>query len=226
MRTVRMTHVFLGCLAIATVWPAVLPADDVMAVAGQLAERHMTYVYGSSDLDRGGLDCSGFVQLVFRQACGIDLPDEADKQLAWCREHGQVWDANSNWSPPILQPGDLIFYAGPEALPRESLVSHVMIYCGNGIAVGAQGTGRQLDGSLAGVGYYPFRVRAPRGVIGEPGTRFLGHRQVFAYGRLLLPPGTTANPLLVSIPAALLPGSMTGQAGLSPRPALSNPDFD
>jgi cell wall-associated NlpC family hydrolase len=101
----------------------------------------------------------------------------------------------------MLQPGDLIFYAGPEALPRQSLVSHVMMYCGNGIAVGAQGKGRQLDGTNTGVGYYPFRLRAPQGIFGESGTRFLGHRKVFAYGRLFSMPGMAAvNPAAVSIP--------------------------
>jgi hypothetical protein len=50
--------------------------------------------------------------------------------------------------------------------------------------VGAQGKGRRVDGAFSGVGYYWFPVRSPVGIWGEAGERFIGHRKVFAYGRL------------------------------------------
>jgi hypothetical protein len=159
-------------------------AEDVLGVADKLVQQRLKYIYGSEDLAKGGLDCSGFVQIVFRAASGVDLPNEADKQLAFLREHGEVWDSTSGWTPLTLQPGDLIFFAGPYELPRSSLISHVMIYCGHNIMVGAQGHGRRIDGLFSGVGYYPFPLREPKGIWGESGERFVGNRRVFAYGRL------------------------------------------
>jgi hypothetical protein len=163
-------------------------AEDVLTVADGLARKHLVYVYGSDDPRQGGLDCSGFVKLVFREGCGMELPDEADQQLAYCRAHGQAWDSTSGWTPATLQPGDLIFFAGPKATARVSEVSHVMIYCGNNVMVGAQAEGWQVDGTHAGVGYYPIPFRAPLGIFGEVGDRYIGYRRVFAYGRLLKSP--------------------------------------
>jgi len=178
-----------------------LHADDVLASADRLARQHLSYLYGSGDLRNGGLDCSGFVQIVFREGRGVDLPNEADKQLDYVRAHGQVWDSTSAWTPALLQPGDLIFYAGPDPLPRASLVSHVMIYCGEDIMAGAQGKGRQLDGLFSGVGYYYFRPQFPSGILGESGERFVGHRRVFAYGRLNSAPPTVTHESVASMPA-------------------------
>jgi cell wall-associated NlpC family hydrolase len=163
-----------------------LRADDLLTVADRLVSQHLSYIYGSEDLRNGGLDCSGFVQIVFRDSCGIELPNEADKQLEYCREHGQVWDSTSAWTPETLQPGDLIFFAGPYDLPRTSRVVHVMIYCGYDTMMGAQALGRREDGIIGGVGEYFFNPRFPSGILGESGERFIGHRRVFAYGRLNL----------------------------------------
>jgi cell wall-associated NlpC family hydrolase len=173
-----------------------LRAGDEMTIVERLAHQHLSYIYGSGDLNKGGLDCSGFVQVVFREAYGLELPDEADKQLGYCREHGQVWDATSGWTPATLRPGDLIFFAGPDVLPRSSDVEHVMIYCGGNIMAGAQGKGIQMDKVSGGVGLYYFRPHYPGGVWGEAGDRFFGHRRVFAYGRLT--PGQTPTGLMVA----------------------------
>ncbi len=179
MRVVRFAF-YLSLVAAAPL----LRAEDVLTVANRLAHQHLGYIYGSEDPARGGLDCSGFVKYVIHEASGIELPDEADRQLEYCRDHGQVWDATSNWTPATLQPGDLIFFAGPQPLARNSLICHVMIYCGNHVMVGAQGEGRQMDGTMGGVGFYPIPDRPPTGILGESGERFIGHRRIFAYGRL------------------------------------------
>jgi len=173
-------------LGLALILAGVLPlrANDVLMVADRLARQHLSYVYGSDEPGKGGFDCSGFVEFVFQKACGIDLPNQADLQLDYCRTHGQVWDATSTWTPATLQPGDLIFFAGPQPSPRTSEVTHVMLYCGNNVMVGAQTEGWQVDGSHAGVGYYKIPNRYPVGILGESGERFIGHRRIFAYGRI------------------------------------------
>lgn len=65
-----------------------------------------------------GYDCSGFVQMVFRQM-GIALPRDSKDQL--------IWEGFHEVSIEEMQPGDLIFF-GPDA-PK---VTHVGIYLGNG----------------------------------------------------------------------------------------------
>jgi hypothetical protein len=192
-----------------------LHAEDVLGVADKLVQQHLTYLYGSENLARGGLDCSGFVQIVFREAGGVDLPNEADKQLAFLREHGEVWDSTSGWTVATLQPGDLIFFAGPYELPRSSLISHVMIYCGHNIMVGAQGHGRRIDGLISGVGYYPFPIREPKGIWGESGERFVGNRRVFAYGRLK-GPAIGALPEAIAKQGAPVAAQTSALASISP----------
>ena len=218
---------------LAIAWLPLLHADDVLTVADRLVHQHLTYVYGSEDLRNGGLDCSGFVQIVFREAYGVELPGEADKQLAYLREHGQVWDSTSNWTKTMLQPGDLIFYAGPYQLPRTSLISHVMMYCGHDIIAGAQGAGRRIDGVYSGVGYYPFWPHSPAGIWGETGERFLNHRRIFAYGRLNAVPDHVPHESIVSIPTPIVPGVMgsttsTASAGFNfdLQPTGINPRID
>lgn len=228
----RARHIILAVsLAIvADAQTAMLRADDVVTVADRLVHQHLSYIYGSEDLRNGGLDCSGFVQVVFHDACKVDLPNEADKQLDYLRAHGQVWDSTAVWTPATLQPGDLIFYAGPYDLPRTSRISHVMMYCGHGIMAGSQGAGRRLDGGgSAGVGYYAFWPRPPKGIFGESGDRFIGHRQVFAYGRLTSVPSEPAHEIIASAPAAPVPGTSPASGyglGYDLKPAGINPRFD
>ena len=193
-------------------------ADDVITVADRLASQHLPYIYGSEDLHNGGLDCSGFVQVIFRESSGIELPNEADKQLDYCRQHGQVWDSTSGWTLETLKPGDLIFFAGPYDLPRESRVIHVMVYCGNNTMAGAQALGRQEDGALGGVGEYYFKPRLPSGVMGEAGDRFIGHRRVFAYGRLNFGPTPIGHEAVASTQKAGSIKSAQSLTRISSRP--------
>jgi hypothetical protein len=196
-------------------------ADDVLTVADQLAKQHLHYVYGSEDLTRGGLDCSAFTRLVFKQAAALELPEQADWQFEYVRLHGVIWDAASSWTPDLLQPGDLVFFAGKKKVDRISQISHVMIYCGHGLVVGAQGEGRQADGSRPGVGYFRFRVRPPRGITGESGERFVGHWSVFAYGRLNVGPVLATNGVTDAQPEeeieASAPAFFLQPAGINPR---------
>jgi cell wall-associated NlpC family hydrolase len=74
-----------------------------------------------------GMDCSGLVQLVFRNAVGIDLPRTALEQA------GQ----GSRVSVRELKPGDLVFFNTIGAN-----ISHVGIYVGNGKFLHAPATGK------------------------------------------------------------------------------------
>jgi len=156
---------------------------DLTEFAAQVAKTGLPYKYGASRPQEGGLDCSGFVQFVYKQVYRVKLPDEAGLQLEYLRKHGKVWDA-TNWNPGDLRPGDLIFWTGTCPTRRRSPVTHVMIYEGENTMVGAQSAGRRLEGRGAGVGFYRFYPRRPEGG-SMPDDRFYNAQMhLYAYGRL------------------------------------------
>jgi cell wall-associated NlpC family hydrolase len=73
------------------------------------------------------MDCSGLVQLVFRNALGMDLPRTAVEQA------GQ----GNRVSVRELKPGDLVFF---NTIGQN--ISHVGIYVGNGKFLHAPATGK------------------------------------------------------------------------------------
>lgn len=94
------------------------PDDDkrteVLAVA--LAYVGVPYRRGGSDY-ADGVDCSGFVQVAFRDALGVRLPRTASEQA----------EATRPIDPAALAAGDLVFF---NTLGRP--YSHVGIYVGQG----------------------------------------------------------------------------------------------
>jgi len=79
---------------------------------------------------RTGLDCSGFVNLLFR-VCGLSIPRDANDQYLSSRKI----------SLKELRPGDLLFL-WDERLER---VAHVVLYVGEGLAMEARGEGRVVE---------------------------------------------------------------------------------
>ena len=93
-----------------------------------------------------GVDCSGFVQYVFRQI-GINLPRTADVQ----------YELGRKVLPAELQPGDLVFFE-----TYEPGASHNGIYVGDGNFIGANsGTGVAVA-SLASPYWNPRYLGARR----------------------------------------------------------------
>jgi peptidoglycan DL-endopeptidase CwlO len=99
-------------------------ADNVVA----LAEKYLgvPYVWGGTDPAKG-LDCSGLVQLVFRQV-GIDLPRVSRDQATT----GVKVDGLAN-----ARPGDLLAFDSP--------VDHIGIYIGGGRMIHAPRTGKDVE---------------------------------------------------------------------------------
>ena len=106
--------------------------DDSSVVA--VARRYLgvPYLFGGTDPARG-LDCSGLVQLVFRQL-GRALPRTAQLQ----------YEATTRLSRDQLQPGDLVFFARTYADPHD-WVTHVGIYIGGGQQINAPTEGQVVS---------------------------------------------------------------------------------
>ena len=98
--------------------------DEV--VAETLRYLNIPYLWGGQHPDTG-LDCSGFVQLVYSKA-GLHLPRVARDQ----------YDAALRLTPANVLPGDLIFFAMKH--PGTSKVDHIGIYMGKGFFVHASFT--------------------------------------------------------------------------------------
>jgi peptidoglycan DL-endopeptidase CwlO len=93
-----------------------------------IAQRYLgvPYVYGGTDPAKG-LDCSGLVQLVYRQL-GVNLPRTTYDQVK----------VGTPVDPSNMQPGDLVFSVGDRAHVANG---HVGIYAGNGMYIVAPHTG-------------------------------------------------------------------------------------
>jgi cell wall-associated NlpC family hydrolase len=112
-----------------------LPALEALGSGPvDVARRYLgvPYVFGGTN-PAVGLDCSGLVQLVFRQL-GITLPRTAQQQF----------DATRRISRDELQPGDLVFFARTYADPND-WITHVGIYAGDGRQINAPTTGQVVS---------------------------------------------------------------------------------
>ncbi|WP_301102578.1 C40 family peptidase [Propionivibrio sp.] len=111
----------------------------------------INYRRGGTDPDNG-LDCSGFVQLVFKDAVGMLLPRTAREQS----EVGSVVDKNE------LKAGDLVFF---NTLRRA--FSHVGIYLGDNRFMHSPRTGSEVRVEDMSQGYWVKRYNGARRVV-EP----------------------------------------------------------
>ncbi len=100
----------------------------------EVARRYLgvPYVFGGTN-PATGLDCSGLVQLVFRQL-GIPLPRTAQQQ----------YEATSRVPQDQLEPGDLVFFARTYADPHD-WITHVGIYIGGGMQINAPTEGQVVS---------------------------------------------------------------------------------
>ncbi|GAC1323472.1 MAG: hypothetical protein NVSMB2_21210 [Chloroflexota bacterium] len=99
------------------------------------------YVFGGTN-PAVGLDCSGLVQLVFRQL-GVVLPRTAQAQF----------DATARVAVDDLQPGDLVFFARTYVDPHD-WITHVGIYLGNGLQLNAPTEGQVVSIQPVFTGYW------------------------------------------------------------------------
>jgi cell wall-associated NlpC family hydrolase len=118
----------------APVMLAQLPPAGFGATPVDVARRYLgvPYVFGGTN-PATGLDCSGLVQLVFREL-GTALPRTAQQQ----------YDATTRLTRDQLQPGDLVFFARTYADPYD-WITHVGIYIGDGQQINAPTEGESVS---------------------------------------------------------------------------------
>lgn len=107
------------------------------------------YRYGGNSPEQG-LDCSGLVRYVFREADGTDLPRTSHEMS----RRGQPVDKQD------LQAGDLVFF---NTLNRA--FSHVGIYLGNNQFIHAPSAGRNVRVESMDMTYWKTRFNGARRVL-------------------------------------------------------------
>jgi cell wall-associated NlpC family hydrolase len=103
------------------------PRQLLVAVAMKL--RDIRYRRGGRT-PASGFDCSGFVQYVFAQALGIDLPDNSVSQ----------YSIGAKVARDAMQTGDLVFFH-----THGQRVSHVGIYLDHGRFIHSPTTGKHVQ---------------------------------------------------------------------------------
>jgi cell wall-associated NlpC family hydrolase len=107
------------------------------------------YRFGGNDED-SGLDCSGFVRLVFKDSIGASLPRTAREMS----EVGQQVDTSQ------LKPGDLVFFN-----TMRRAFSHVGIYLGDNHFLHAPRTGAEVRVESMDNSYWVKRYDGARRII-------------------------------------------------------------
>lgn len=124
-------------------------AQDVILKGFELVG--VNYRFGGNDA-ASGLDCSGFVRLVFKETVGLLLPRTAREMS----EVGRNVDSNNE-----LKAGDLVFFN-----TMHRAFSHVGIYLGDNYFLHAPRTGAQVRIESMQNSYWSQRYNGARRVIG------------------------------------------------------------
>ena len=107
----------------------------------------LSYRFGGNSPTQG-LDCSGFMQYIFKRSMGITLP-RTSAEMATVGQ--QVDSAN-------LKPGDMVFFGSG------GRVSHVGMYIGNDRFIHAPRTGRDIEITSMNGNYWKSRYITARRV--------------------------------------------------------------
>ncbi len=130
--------------------------DEYTSAAEQLVDEALSYLgiryrFGGTSPETG-LDCSGLVLNVFRNAVGLDLPRTA-------REMATVGDKIGRQE---LKPGDLVFFN-----TMRRTFSHVGIYLGEGKFVHAPSSGGKVRVESMSTRYWAQRFNGARRIVDE-----------------------------------------------------------
>ncbi len=146
-----------------------------------LTRLELSYMYGSNEPNKGGMDCSGTVYHVLQFQGLKGVPRQSDEMCNWVEKKTQLHltpTATSFDSAEFddLKPGDLLFWTNTMETKRKLPVTHVMIYLGKLKKSGKRVVFGASDGrSYAGLrrsGVSVFDFHLPKA---ESPTRFYGY---------------------------------------------------
>lgn len=147
-----------------------------------LTRKKLGYQYGSADPTAEGMDCSGAIFYLLREAGIKDVPRSSDEQYQWTLEAGTFHPVKNarlgSDDFTDLRPGDLLFWGGTYA-KQGATSTHTMIYLGRAKSDGlplmvGSSDGRTYRGKKCfGVSVFEFRLPAPGSK-----SRFLGYARI------------------------------------------------
>ncbi|WP_397383698.1 NlpC/P60 family protein [Prosthecobacter sp.] len=100
-----------------------------------LTHLELGYMYGSSEPNKGGMDCSGTIYHVLHFQGLKDVPRQSDEMCNWVdkKSHLSLTPTATSFDSEEfanLKPGDLLFWTNSLETTRKLPVTHVMIYLG------------------------------------------------------------------------------------------------
>jgi cell wall-associated NlpC family hydrolase len=129
--------------------------DSVSTRTSELVLNAMGFIgvpYRRGGNTENGVDCSGFVRLIYEETAGLMLPRRANEQAA----------ATEKIKKDELKPGDLVFFN-----TMRRAFSHVGIYLGDGKFIHAPRTGQKVRIEDMDVAYWKKRFDGARRVTAD-----------------------------------------------------------
>jgi hypothetical protein len=134
-----------------------------------LTRLELSYMYGSNEPNKGGMDCSGTVYHVLQFQGLKGVPRQSDEMCQWVEKKTQLHltptaTAFDHAEFANLKPGDLLFWTNTMETKRKLPVTHVMIYLGKlkksgKLVVFGASEGRSFEGlRRSGVSVFDFHL--------------------------------------------------------------------
>jgi cell wall-associated NlpC family hydrolase len=146
--------------------------NTVITRALLLSQKHLTYLFGSDNPRRGGMDCSGVIYYLLRGIKPTDVPRDSYEMYLWLLRAGKIHhvatDHFNTHSFNALKPGDLLFWTGTYRTNRRPPITHVMLYLGQTqhhvpLMFGASDGGIYHGKQMWGVSVFDFILPNDRG---------------------------------------------------------------
>lgn len=147
--------------------------------AALLTQMNLTYLYGSANPARGGMDCSGTIYHLLSDNTDAVIPRDANGIYEWVKSKGILHNVTSSdlLSSQFsqLKPGDLLFWSATYAKKNGGTITHVMLYIGRNknhepLMFGASNGRTYQNKKMYGVSVFDFNL--PNS---EAKARFVGY---------------------------------------------------
>ncbi|OGT40965.1 MAG: hypothetical protein A3F13_01605 [Gammaproteobacteria bacterium RIFCSPHIGHO2_12_FULL_40_19] len=99
-----------------------------------LSKKHLTYMFGSANPKKGGMDCSGVFYYLLSGMDNVRVPRDSYDIYRWLLRAGTIhhvtYDHFRSKQFSALKPGDLLFWTNTFRTHRKPPITHVMLYLG------------------------------------------------------------------------------------------------